>query len=60
MLMYLKYLFAVSLQPQQGEFPGSENYKHKFMVQTMFAPDGEYDADQLVIILPSFYLCIQS
>lgn len=43
-------LFAVSLQPQQGEFPGSENYKHKFMVQTMFAPDGEYDADQLVII----------
>lgn len=21
------------------------------MVQTMFAPDGEYDADQLVIIL---------
>ncbi|XP_059477623.1 vesicle-associated membrane protein-associated protein B isoform X2 [Neocloeon triangulifer] len=38
---------AVSLQPQQGEFPGTENYKHKFMVQTMFAPDGEYDADQL-------------
>ncbi|CAB3370707.1 Hypothetical predicted protein [Cloeon dipterum] len=38
---------AVSLQPQQGDFPSSENYKHKFMVQTMFAPDGDYDSDQL-------------
>lgn len=38
---------AVSLQPQTADFPGHENYKHKFMVQTMFAPDGEFDLDQM-------------
>jgi hypothetical protein len=41
-------MFTVSLQPQVADFPGHENYKHKFMVQTMFAPDGEVDQDVLV------------
>lgn len=36
---------AVSLQPQTSDFPTHENSKHKFMVQTMFAPDGEFEFD---------------
>ncbi|XP_023331182.1 vesicle-associated membrane protein-associated protein A isoform X2 [Eurytemora carolleeae] len=36
---------AVSLQP--FEYDPSEKNKHKFMVQSMFAPDGEIDQDKL-------------
>lgn len=36
---------AVMLQP--FEYDPSEKNKHKFMVQTMYAPDGAYDADTL-------------
>ncbi|XP_054276395.1 vesicle-associated membrane protein/synaptobrevin-binding protein [Macrosteles quadrilineatus] len=36
---------AVSLQP--FEFDPNEKNKHKFMVQTMIAPDGEINLDQL-------------
>ena len=37
---------AVMLQP--FEYDPAEKNKHKFMVQTMYAPDGPYDADTLV------------
>jgi len=36
---------AVSLQP--FEYDPTEKNKHKFMVQSMFAPDGEIDQDKL-------------
>jgi hypothetical protein len=36
---------AVSLQP--FEYDPAEKNKHKFMVQSMFAPDGEIDQDKL-------------
>jgi hypothetical protein len=36
---------AVSLQP--FEYDPQDKNKHKFMVQSMFAPDGEYNQDQL-------------
>jgi len=36
---------AVMLQP--FDYDPSEKNKHKFMVQTMYAPDGPYDADTL-------------
>jgi len=36
---------AVMLQP--FEYDPSEKNKHKFMVQTMYAPDGPYDAETL-------------
>ena len=37
---------AVSLQP--FEYDPNEKNKHKFMVQSMFAPDGEINQDTLV------------
>lgn len=36
---------AVSLQP--FDYDPQDKNKHKFMVQSMFAPDGEYNQDQL-------------
>jgi len=36
---------AVSLQP--FDYDPTDKNKHKFMVQSMFAPDGEYNQDQL-------------
>jgi len=39
-------LFSVSLQP--FDFDPNEKNKHKFMVQTMIAPDGEINMDSLV------------
>lgn len=38
--------FSVSLQP--FDFDPNEKNKHKFMVQTMIAPDGEINMDSLV------------
>ena len=40
---------AVSLQP--FEYDPAEKNKHKFMVQAMFAPDGEINQDTLVRIV---------
>ena len=37
---------AVSLHP--FEYAPAEKNKHKFMVQSMFAPDGEINQDTLV------------
>ena len=37
----------MSLQP--FEYDPSEKNKHKFMVQSMFAPDGEINQDTLVL-----------
>ena len=37
---------AVSFQP--FEYDPAEKNKHKFMVQSMFAPDGEINQDTLV------------
>ena len=46
---------AVSLQP--FEYDPAEKNKHKFMVQSMFAPDGEINQDTLVkdAFLQSFF-----
>ena len=46
---YLNFLFsyfAVSLQP--FEYDPNEKNRHKFMVQAMFAPEGEINPDTLV------------
>jgi hypothetical protein len=42
--------FSVSLQP--FEYDPLEKNKHKFMVQSMFAPEGEIDQDKLVRQIP--------
>ena len=44
-LAFYEFMFSVSLQP--FEYDPSEKNKHKFMVQSMFAPDGEIDQDKL-------------
>ena len=48
-LAFYEFMFSVSLQP--FEYDPSEKNKHKFMVQSMFAPDGEIDQDKLVSII---------
>ena len=40
------FFFSVSLQP--FEYDPLEKNKHKFMVQSMFAPEGDIDQDKLV------------
>jgi len=42
-----KEAVSVSVMLQPFEYDPAEKNKHKFMVQTMFAPDGPYDADIL-------------
>ena len=44
---------------QPFEYDPAEKNKHKFMVQTMYAPDGPYDADTLVS-LTNFDVWIQA
>jgi hypothetical protein len=41
--------FLVSLQP--FEYDPNEKNKHKFMVQSMFAPDGDINQDTLVSMI---------
>ena len=43
---FLLHFFPVSLQP--FEFDPTEKNRHKFMVQSMYAPDGEINQDTLV------------
>lgn len=44
----------VMLQPFDGDASqNSERFKHKFMVQTCFAPDGDVDLDSVVSHFPS-------
>ena len=51
------YDILVMLQP--FEYDPSEKNKHKFMVQSMFAPDGKVDSqDQLVSA--AYYLFVMS
>ena len=40
------FSFSVSLQP--FEYDPNEKNRHKFMVQAMFAPEGEINPDTLV------------
>ena len=42
---HVEVRIAVSLQP--FDFDPNEKNKHKFMVQSMFAPDGEIDQDNI-------------
>lgn len=42
-------VFAVCLQP--FDFDPNEKNRHKFMVQSLVAPDGEFNAEQLVSVL---------
>ena len=44
-------LFSVSLQP--FEYDPNEKNRHKFMVQAMFAPEGEINPDTLVSLCPN-------
>ena len=43
---YQFFSFSVSLQP--FEYDPNEKNRHKFMVQAMFAPEGEINPDTLV------------
>lgn len=47
-LTEVPFLFAVMLQP--FEYDPNEKSKHKFMVQTIFAPPNVSDMDSLVSI----------
>ena len=49
---YNFFSFSVSLQP--FEYDPNEKNRHKFMVQAMFAPEGEINPDTLV--RPIFFL----
>ena len=40
---------------QPFEYDPAEKNKHKFMVQTMFAPDGEIESQDLLV---SYYQCL--
>lgn len=40
--------FYVSVSLQPFEFDPNEKNKHKFMVQTLIAPDGDVNLDALV------------
>lgn len=40
------YIISVCLQP--FEFDPNEKHRHKFMVQSVVAPDGDYNVDALV------------
>ena len=42
------FIFSVSLQP--FEYDPQEKNRHKFMVQSMFAPEGDLNQDTLVNI----------
>lgn len=44
--LHLFNLFAVCLQP--FDFDPNEKNRHKFMVQSVVAPDGDFNAEQLV------------
>ena len=45
---WLKFLifFPVSLQP--FDYDPQEKNRHKFMVQAMYAPEGDFNSDSLV------------
>ena len=45
---FLAFFIAVSLQP--FEYDPQEKNRHKFMVQSMFAPEGEINPDTLVSV----------
>ena len=45
---FLASFIAVSLQP--FEYDPQEKNRHKFMVQSMFAPEGEINPDTLVSV----------
>lgn len=52
--MSLHILFiVVCLQP--FEFDPNEKHRHKFMVQSVVAPDGEYNVDALVCKIVHFF-----
>jgi hypothetical protein len=48
-LVAVPRLFTVTVMLQPFEYDPTEKNKHKFMVQSMYAPDGKIDSqDQLV------------
>jgi len=52
--VYLYYDFVVMLQP--FDYDPKEKSKHKFMVQTMFAPEGEVDHETLVCTCNDYFI----
>lgn len=46
--MFLTKYFYVLVSLQPFEFDPTEKNKHKFMVQTLIAPDGDVNLDALV------------
>jgi len=46
---FKKNYVTVTLQP--FEFDPNEKNRHKFMVQSTFAPDGEFNQETLVILI---------
>ena len=50
-------IFSLTVMLQPFEYDPNEKNKHKFMVQTMFAPDAEVDGtEQLVSTFIIWYL----
>ena len=50
---FLAFFIAVSLQP--FEYDPQEKNRHKFMVQSMFAPEGDINPDTLVSLTLTFH-----
>ena len=44
----LLLLLSVTVMLQPFQYDPNEKSRHKFMVQTMYAPDGEFDLDTVV------------
>lgn len=42
-------LFAISVMLQPFDYDPQEKNKHKFMVQTMFAPDGPIESQEQLV-----------
>jgi hypothetical protein len=49
--------FSVSLQP--FEYDPNDKNRHKFMVQSMYAPDGEINQDTLVSQTTDFAIFVK-
>ena len=54
-LIRFAFYFIVSLQP--FDFDPQDKNRHKFMVQSMYAPPGEINQESLVNIEPTFVYC---
>ena len=57
---FLLILFFLLVCLQPFVFDPNEKNKHKFMVQSLVAPDGEINAEQLVSLIDEFKRSIET